>query len=311
MIADVALDRRHRRREDQGGESRQHHHRRRHRRHHRQDRREHDAAPRGCAVSVGKGVIGNYVHNSVATGLARSACWSRSNSSGKADELASARPPGRDARRLDQSAWRSMPSGLDPAVIKREKDVLADKFRQQGKPDNVIEKIVEFGPQDLLQGSLLLEQPFIFDDSEEERRAGAEGSRRQGRRADQGHRLRALRARRRHREAGNRFRRRGRGCRGAKLIRSTDPQSEDRKDELTRPTDASSSSSPAKRSPAPRTSASTSRPSSASPPIWWRRRSSASSSASWSAAATSSAASKSPRAACRARSATPWACWRR
>ena len=34
---------------------------------------------------------------------------------------------------------------VDPAVIKREKDVLADKFKQQGKPDNVIDKIVENG----------------------------------------------------------------------------------------------------------------------------------------------------------------------
>ena len=41
-------------------------------------------------------------------------------------------------------------SGLDPAVVTREKDVLADKFKQQGKPANVIEKIVEFGLEDLL-----------------------------------------------------------------------------------------------------------------------------------------------------------------
>ena len=47
-----------------------------------------------------------------------------------------------------------MPAGLDPEVVEREKDVLADKYRQQGKPANVIEKIVEFGPEDLLQGSL-------------------------------------------------------------------------------------------------------------------------------------------------------------
>ena len=32
------------------------------------------------------------------------------------------------------------PSGLDPAIVTREKDVLADKYRQQGKPENVIEK---------------------------------------------------------------------------------------------------------------------------------------------------------------------------
>ena len=56
-------------------------------------------------------------------------------------------------------------AGVDPAVVKREKDILAEKFRQQGKPENMIDKIVEFRPEDLLQGSLtLLEQPFIFDD---------------------------------------------------------------------------------------------------------------------------------------------------
>ena len=46
-----------------------------------------------------------------------------------------------------------MPAGVDPAVVKREKDILADKSRQQGKPENMIEKIVEFGSQDFLQGA--------------------------------------------------------------------------------------------------------------------------------------------------------------
>ena len=33
-------------------------------------------------------------------------------------------------------------AGLDPEVVRREKDVMADKYRQQGKPDAMIEKIV-------------------------------------------------------------------------------------------------------------------------------------------------------------------------
>ena len=106
-------------------------------------------------------------------------------------------------------------AGLDPAVVEREKDVLADKFKQQGKPANVIEKIVESGLKTFYKEVCLLEQP-LHPRRQEERGAGAEGSRRQGRRADQGHGLRPLRARRRHREAGNRFRRRGRGRRRAK-----------------------------------------------------------------------------------------------
>ena len=46
------------------------------------------------------------------------------------------------------------PSGIPADVIAREKDVLADKAKAQGKPANVIEKIVESGPEDFLQGSL-------------------------------------------------------------------------------------------------------------------------------------------------------------
>ena len=57
------------------------------------------------------------------------------------------------------------PSGLDPAVVAREKDVLADKFRQQGKPANVIDKIVESGLKTFYKEVCLLEQPYVHDTS--------------------------------------------------------------------------------------------------------------------------------------------------
>jgi elongation factor Ts len=53
------------------------------------------------------------------------------------------------------------PTGLDPAVVKREKDVLADKYRQQGKPENVIEKIVESGLKTYYKEVCLLEQASV------------------------------------------------------------------------------------------------------------------------------------------------------
>ena len=48
-------------------------------------------------------------------------------------------------------------------MVKREKDVLADKFRQQGKPANMIEKIVELGLKTFYKEVCLLEQAFIHD----------------------------------------------------------------------------------------------------------------------------------------------------
>jgi elongation factor Ts len=42
--------------------------------------------------------------------------------------------------------------------------VLADKFRQQGKPANVIEKIVESGLKTFYKEATLLEQAYVHDD---------------------------------------------------------------------------------------------------------------------------------------------------
>jgi elongation factor Ts len=55
------------------------------------------------------------------------------------------------------------PAGLAPDLVRREKDVLADKYRQQGKPENVIEKIVESGLKTYYKEVCLLEQAFIHD----------------------------------------------------------------------------------------------------------------------------------------------------
>jgi elongation factor Ts len=49
-------------------------------------------------------------------------------------------------------------------VVKREKDVLAEKAKAQGKPANVIEKIVESGLKTYYKEVCLLDQPFVHDD---------------------------------------------------------------------------------------------------------------------------------------------------
>jgi len=83
-------------------------------------------------------------------------------STGKADELAAL---GKQlAMHVAAANPQALdPAGLDPAVVKREKEVLADKYRQQGKPENVIEKIVESGLKTYYKEVCLLEQAFIHD----------------------------------------------------------------------------------------------------------------------------------------------------
>ena len=166
---------------------------------------------RAASLEVSQGAVGQYVHSSVSDGLGKIGVLVALESPGKADELVAL------GRMVAMHVAASNPqavdaSGLDPAVVAREKDVLADKFRQQGKPDNVIEKIVEFRAQDLLQGSLPA-RAGVRPRHLEDRGAGPEGSREDRGRRHQGDRFRALRARRGHREGRRRLRRRS-GRRG-------------------------------------------------------------------------------------------------
>jgi elongation factor Ts len=118
---------------------------------------------RAAELSVGKGAIGSYIHNVVTDGLGKMGVLVGLESTGSADELAAL---GRQVAMHVASAnpLAVDPSGLDPAVVKREKDVLADKFKAQGKPAAMIEKIVESGIKTFYKEVCLLEQPFIFDD---------------------------------------------------------------------------------------------------------------------------------------------------
>ena len=119
---------------------------------------------RAAQLSVAQGVIGQYVHNSVSDGLGKIGVLVALESSGKADELtALGRMVAMHVAAANPQAID--PSGLDPAVVAREKDVLADKFRQQGKPENVIGKIVESGLKTFYKEVCLLEQVYVHDTS--------------------------------------------------------------------------------------------------------------------------------------------------
>src|SRR4029077_3388854 len=117
---------------------------------------------RAAVLEVGQGVVSSYVHGAVIEGAGKMGVIVALESAGKTAELAQL------ARQLAMHAAAANPqaldpSGLDPELVKREKDVLADKYRQQGKPENVIQKIVESGLKTYYKEVCLLEQAFIHD----------------------------------------------------------------------------------------------------------------------------------------------------
>jgi len=118
---------------------------------------------RVASLSVKQGAVGSYVHNSIVDGLGKIGVLVALESPGKSDELKTlGRMVAMHIAATNPQAIDS--AGLDPAVVKREKDVLADKFKQQGKLANVIEKIVESGLKTFYKEVCLLEQAYVHDD---------------------------------------------------------------------------------------------------------------------------------------------------
>jgi elongation factor Ts len=118
---------------------------------------------RAASLSVGSGALGSYVHSAVADGLGKICVLVALESDGDAEELA------RLGRMVAMHVAATNPqaidsSGLDPEAVRREKDVLAEKAKAQGKPANVIDKIVESGLKTFYKEVCLLDQAYVHDD---------------------------------------------------------------------------------------------------------------------------------------------------
>jgi len=115
---------------------------------------------RAAGVSARQGVVASYVHNSVDEGLGKIGVIVALESATVGEPLA------RFGRLVAMHVAASNPqaldaAGLDPEIVRREKAVLADKYKAQGKPPQVIEKIVESGLKTFYKDVCLLDQEFI------------------------------------------------------------------------------------------------------------------------------------------------------
>ena len=125
---------------------------------------------RAATLSVGEGVVASYTHNQAAPGLGKIGVIVALESSGDSAALealgkqlamhvAAARPEAVDV------------ADLDPAAIERERSVLSEQARASGKPDNVIEKMVEGRLRKFYEEACLLEQVFVIDGESKVRKA--------------------------------------------------------------------------------------------------------------------------------------------
>ena len=55
---------------------------------------------------------------------------------------------------------------LDPAVVEKEREILSEAARKEGKPENIIAKMIEGRLRNFFAQCVLLEQPFVKDDKQ-------------------------------------------------------------------------------------------------------------------------------------------------
>jgi elongation factor Ts len=53
---------------------------------------------------------------------------------------------------------------LDPALVQKEREILSEAARKEGKPENIIQKMIEGRLRNFYAERVLLEQPFVKDD---------------------------------------------------------------------------------------------------------------------------------------------------
>ena len=108
------------------------------------------------------GVVATYVHNTLKPGLGKIGVLVAIQGTG---EMAALETLGRQVgMHIAASRPESVDiAGVDPASLAREKAVLVEQARQSGRPDNIIEKMVEGRIRKFYEEVVLLEQVWVHD----------------------------------------------------------------------------------------------------------------------------------------------------
>ena len=117
---------------------------------------------RAARLSVDEGVVASYVHNAVAPNLGRIGVLVALHGGGDKTAL---RELGRKiAMHVAATAPLSLNTDdLDPAAIEKERAVLTEKAKEEGKPENMIAKIVEGQINKFQKDVVLTKQPFVMN----------------------------------------------------------------------------------------------------------------------------------------------------
>jgi elongation factor Ts len=117
---------------------------------------------RAKSLSVTPGVVASYVHSAIAPGRGKIGVLVALESTGDAGKLAEL------GKQLAMHVAAANPQSvsvatLDPASVARERNILLEQARTSGKPEAVIEKMVEGRLKKFYEDTVMLEQVFVVD----------------------------------------------------------------------------------------------------------------------------------------------------
>ncbi|AEV91793.1 translation elongation factor Ts [Rickettsia slovaca] len=114
-------------------------------------------------LEISEGAIGSYVHNEVVSNLGKISVLvglaSNAKDKAKLEALAkqiAVHVAGNNPQSIDDSS-------LDQALVERERKVFFEKSKEEGKPDNIIAKMVEGRIRKFFSEVVLLQQNFLFE----------------------------------------------------------------------------------------------------------------------------------------------------
>jgi elongation factor Ts len=123
---------------------------------------ENQSLRRAAVLEVGEGAVVSYVHNQVAPGLGKIGVLVALESGAPAETLQTL------GKQIAMHVAAAHPlaltaEDLDPALVERERAIAIAKAKESGKPENIVEKMVEGGLAKFRKESSLLTQLFVMD----------------------------------------------------------------------------------------------------------------------------------------------------
>ncbi len=116
-----------------------------------------------AGASVNKGLVVSYIHNAVAANMGKIGVLVALESEAAKDKLEDL------GKQIAMHIAAAKPDSLsiaklDPSKLQRETDVLKEQARASGKPESIIDKMIEGRIRKFYEEVVLLEQNFVMDD---------------------------------------------------------------------------------------------------------------------------------------------------